>query len=139
MDSPPLNHNKPKSALPSYLTSASSPLSISQEARAQKEREKLYASIESSNTAREPVDLDAPNGYFSKKNPSRPEMNGHATRAAVGEEPARDHRDEAPDPLSLLSRPASPFTQNPTIDFDGLSWPSMVLPCSFAQEESLTK
>ncbi|KAL6243658.1 GTP cyclohydrolase I [Rhinocladiella similis] len=39
-------------------------------------------------------------------------------------EPARDERDEAPmTPPASLSRPASPYTLNPPIDFDGLSWP----------------
>jgi GTP cyclohydrolase IA len=42
--------------------------------------------------------------------------------------PARDHRDEAPPtpPISsTASRPASPYTLSPPIDFDGLSWPSV--------------
>lgn len=39
-------------------------------------------------------------------------------------EPARDERDEAPmTPPSTVSPPASPFTLNPPVDFDGLSWP----------------
>ena len=37
---------------------------------------------------------------------------------------ARDGRDEAPLTPPATSRSISPFTQNPTIDFDGLSWPS---------------
>lgn len=123
MDSPPLGP-KPKSALPSHLTTASSPLSLSQEARDKRERDKLYASIESSSTIRHPVDLDAPNGYFGKKQLSKTPMNGHAyhPESTVNEEHARDPRDEA---AHSASRPESPFTANPTIDFDGLSWPSM--------------
>ena len=38
---------------------------------------------------------------------------------------ARDPRDEAPSQtIPTVSRPASPYTLNPPIDFDGLSWPS---------------
>ena len=38
---------------------------------------------------------------------------------------ARDPRDEAPSPTTAtVRRPASPYTSNPPIDFDGLSWPS---------------
>lgn len=39
------------------------------------------------------------------------------------QEPARDARDEAPATPVAISRPDSPYLQ-PTIDFDGLSWPS---------------
>lgn len=42
-------------------------------------------------------------------------------------EPPRDPRDHT-GPLTpplAVSRPASPYTLNPPIDFDGLSWPSM--------------
>ncbi|KAK5116252.1 GTP cyclohydrolase 1 [Meristemomyces frigidus] len=37
---------------------------------------------------------------------------------------ARDDRDEAPITPPATSRSMSPFTANPTVDFDGLSWPS---------------
>ena len=37
-------------------------------------------------------------------------------------QPARDPRDEVPPPTK--SRPASPYTLKPPIDYDGLSWPS---------------
>ncbi|PGH12406.1 GTP cyclohydrolase I [Polytolypa hystricis UAMH7299] len=42
-------------------------------------------------------------------------------------EPPRDPRDQALPltPVSTVSRPASPYTLNPPIDFDGLSWPSV--------------
>ena len=36
-------------------------------------------------------------------------------------EPPRDPRDHTTTPV--VSRPASPYTLNPPIDFDGLSWP----------------
>lgn len=37
--------------------------------------------------------------------------------------PPRDPRDHTA-PTPVVSRPASPYTLNPPIDFDGLSWPS---------------
>ena len=40
-------------------------------------------------------------------------------------EPARHPGDEAPSSLTPIPRPASPYTLNPPIDFDGLSWPSL--------------
>ncbi|EEQ89312.2 hypothetical protein RJZ56_003471 [Blastomyces dermatitidis] len=42
-------------------------------------------------------------------------------------EPPRDPRDHTGSltPPSAVSRPASPYTLNPPIDFDGLSWPSV--------------
>ncbi len=42
-------------------------------------------------------------------------------------EAARDPRDEAPHLTPTTSRPHSPYTQFPPIDFDGLSWPSASL------------
>lgn len=42
-------------------------------------------------------------------------------------EAARDPRDEAPHVTPSTSRSASPYTQSPPIDFDGLSWPSKTL------------
>ncbi|KAE9992460.1 hypothetical protein Vi05172_g5123 [Venturia inaequalis] len=127
--SPPLK----ASALPPYLTNHS-PLAVSLETRDQKERERLRASIQASyTTGRQVVDLDAPpSSYFpASKSEGRTKMNGNAAvphRHApygLGRENARDPRDE-PGPSSVISpsRPESPFTQNPTIDFDGLSWPS---------------
>ncbi|KAK2763072.1 GTP cyclohydrolase 1 [Arachnomyces sp. PD_36] len=38
-------------------------------------------------------------------------------------EPPRDPRDQAAAITPTLSRPASPYTLNPPVDFDGLSWP----------------
>lgn len=38
---------------------------------------------------------------------------------------ARDRRDAAPPTPLPSTRSASPFTANPTIDFEGLSWPSV--------------
>ena len=61
--------------------------------------------------------MNTTNGTYEEKN----------KKESVEQEPARDPRDGVPltPPLSSNSRPASPFTANPTVDFDGLSWPSM--------------
>lgn len=129
--SPPLK----ASAIPPYLTNHS-PLAVSQEPRDKKERERLIASIEASYTTGRLVDLDAPpSSHFSAgKSEGRTKMNGNAAIPhrhkpnGLGRENARDPRDEpGPSSITSPSRPESPFTQNPTIDFDGLSWPSNTL------------
>ncbi len=134
MDSPPLAL-KPIAAIPSYLMNgkpytahSSSPLRPSARTSVNAdERERLTASIVSSNARRQPIDLDSLES---------PKANGHRSYPlAVPEEPsatpanidvsARDPRDEAPSQTtSTVSQPASPYTLNPPIDFDGLSWPS---------------
>ena len=125
MDSPPLA-SIPKPALPSRLTNGAGPLHISREVRDQKERDNLRDSIKVSNTRRHVVDLDDPNGYFPEKSllESQGSRGAKASRRAIDEEHARDPRDEASPPTPSTTRPSSPFTQHPTIDFDGLSWPS---------------
>ncbi len=47
-------------------------------------------------------------------------------------DPARDPRDEAGalTPPVTASRPASPYTLAPAVDFDGLSWP-----CEYIQHQ----
>lgn len=130
--SPPLK----ASAIPPYLTNHS-PLAVSYETKDKKERGRLVASIEASfTTGRQVVDLDAPtSSYFpASQSEGRTRMNGNAAiphRHApngLGRENARDPRDEpGPSLINSPSRPESPFTQNPTIDFDGLSWPSNTL------------
>ena len=131
MDSPPFAL-KPKAALPSHLSNGINHVSHGSSPLARtsvnaKERDRLTASIRSSNTRRQPIDLDTISG---------PQTNGHGPYDTEGidEEPgsptnldveARDPRDEAPHPAPpATSRPASPYTLNPPIDFDGLSWPS---------------
>ena len=133
MDSSPVSP-KPRAANPSYLingkthtTHSSSPLrpSVRTSVNAE-ERERLTASIISSNARRQPIDLDSstPSG-----------VNGHGKYPSDGPDgkaaptdidvSARDPRDEAISHTTpAVSRPASPYTLNPPIDFDGLSWPS---------------
>lgn len=134
MDSPPVSP-KPRAAKPSSLMNgktnpahSSSPLrpSVRTSVNAQ-ERERLTASIISSNARRQPIDLDSLkpskiNGH-GKCPPEVPD--GKSAAPTDIDVSARNPRDEAPSrTTSVVSRPASPYTLNPPIDFDGLSWPS---------------
>lgn len=108
-----------------------------------RERENLNSSIQNSFSRRQAVDPDLPkdavpselqqpsdgghqhNGQNNDGNGIVKERNNNAgltlsTRNLS--EPPRDPRDHATTPVP--SRPASPYTLNPPIDFDGLSWPS---------------
>jgi GTP cyclohydrolase I len=129
MDSPPF---KPKAAIPSHLTngpSSPSPLSLSTEARDKKERDSLFAAIQSSNRGRQAVNFDVANhnGYFPKPSSSNTDQRGAQDRhrmihSEIGVDGYNDDA-VARTPLAT-SRAQSPYTQHPTIDFDGLSWPS---------------
>ena len=120
MDSPP-SGPRPRSSLPSRLINGSSPLHLSVST---KERQKLAASIHSSSYERQAVDLEAHQGVHLNGDDSH-----HNTLVRTAEtklsspltELTRDPRDSL---VPLPSRPASPYTSNPPIDFDGLSWPS---------------
>ena len=91
------------------------------------ERERLTASIVSSNARRQPIDLDflepvKANGHGSYPSELSDEDSAAPTSIDVS---ARDPRDEAPSQtIPSVDRPASPYTSYPPIDFDGLSWPS---------------
>src|SRR5665213_2239928 len=128
MNSPPLGP-KPKPSIPNYLLNGGSPLNTSPRAR---ERENLNSSIKSTYGRRTAVDLDdnrntiqnsAPRSWESQPDVSRPLQNDESSSLS---EPARDSRDAAAPitPPITASRPASPYTMNRPIDFDGLSWPS---------------
>jgi GTP cyclohydrolase I len=96
--------------------------------RDRKERDNLFAAIESSNRGRQAINFEGPNGYFPKKSSSA-NMDGkviHDGDTIVHSEIDVESFIEdavAPTPLAT-SRAHSPYTQHPTIDFDGLSWPS---------------
>lgn len=104
-----------------------------------KERERLQASILlTTNKRREAIDLEQVNGD-GHHHPSTIDLgnvNDHGnhpsssrpTRPSDLEVEARDPRDEAPAPVTR-SRVPSPYTLNPPIDFDGLSWPSKLRDC----------
>ncbi|KAG8529791.1 uncharacterized protein KY384_005272 [Bacidia gigantensis] len=81
-----------------------------------KEREELAASIKLSTTRRQPVVFDGEDDLSDGQNHAR-EVNG-TTKSLVNHALGRDIEEST-------SRPASPITQNPPIDFDGLSWPSL--------------
>ena len=124
MDNPTLGR-KPKSVLPSHLLNDGS---TSHSSTGVQERQRLAASIESSSYERHPLDLDnMQDGHTNGNEPyakyqarlTRPRPHSHLSEAA------RDPRDELRSSTSdLATRPASPYTLNPPIDFDGLSWPS---------------
>lgn len=86
-----------------------------------KEREKLAASIISSNRRRQPIDLDDEDEIILGQNHDREGIENDNTSTNL-DVSARDPRDEAPRAPQL--RPSNPITKNPPIDFDGLSWPS---------------
>ncbi|KAL8901326.1 MAG: hypothetical protein Q9192_000621 [Flavoplaca navasiana] len=116
-----------------------------------KERERLQASILFTNKRREAIDLEKVNGdtdhHTVTEDPESLDADGnrissttHAAERVNGrhkdasssipdpspqlEVDARDPRDEAQAPL-VRSRVSSPYTSNPPIDFDGLSWPCL--------------
>jgi GTP cyclohydrolase I len=124
---------KPISALPSYLLNndlrnGHSSLRTSVGA---KEREKLTASIASSSGRKSPIDLDTlhnsnDNDYNVRLSKRQEQYFGKSSSALDLDLAARDPRDGPADRIKPHpSRPASPYTLNPPIDFDGLSWPSL--------------
>ncbi|KAF3054127.1 GTP cyclohydrolase 1 [Didymella keratinophila] len=96
-------------------------------ARDQKERESLHHAISLSERGRQVVNFDGPASYFSAgANGSSADTNGGSVHnrhiIRNGEVDVEDCY-ESQTPLAT-SRAHSPYTQHPTIDFDGLSWPS---------------
>jgi len=84
---------------------------------------------------KEPIDLEHPHieGEPAANHSDASQRKSAKQYEEVGDEEieevelkhaARDGRDEAPLTPPATSRSQSPFTANPTIDFDGLSWPS---------------
>jgi GTP cyclohydrolase I len=122
-------------AIPSHINGGSqphvsSPLKKSVnsiKSRDQKERESLHHAIQISERGRQVVNFDGPNSYFTENvKGSTTDANGSSVHdkhliqnSGMGDE---DHHESAT-PLAT-SRAHSPYTQLPTIDFDGLSWPS---------------
>lgn len=126
-------HEAPRpKAIPSHLINGHSPLHPSFSAdRERDERDQAFKSIKTSmGPHREPLSLEQleQNGDENVA----PSVDGKEAPAKQYEEvqdadlenldirvAARHDRDEA-----AHTRPTSPFTANPTVDFDGLSWPS---------------
>lgn len=107
----------------SQMPNGGSPLQTSVGA---KELERLTASIHSLNNGRRTVDLQelqttGQETRSSQVGHQRTESASNPTNLNVA---PRDPRDKTLEPeMSNMSRPASPYTLNPPIDFDGLSWP----------------
>lgn len=131
-DSPPF---RPK-PIPAHLTNGHSPLSqtsqashaSSTEMRDRKERDDLFSSIQASNRGRQIVDFDGPDGYFPKSS-TNVDAVGHDAHNEYelvhsGIDVEGYIEDSAAKTPLATSRAHSPYTQHPTLDFDGLSWPS---------------
>ncbi|KAL8639961.1 MAG: hypothetical protein Q9228_003063 [Teloschistes exilis] len=119
MESSPLAL-KPHSTSPSSLPNGSAHprKDKSRTSVGAKERERVAAAISSSNKRQSPINLEAPDGHAGSPVAKK------KTRISELEMEARDLRDEA-NGHQANSRPASPYTMNPAIDFHGLSWPSV--------------
>jgi len=124
--------------IPSHLVNGHSPLHPSFSAQRDKEdRDNTYNSIKSSMGPRkEPIDLEHPHtdGDAPSSHTDAAQKRSARQYEEVGDEDledltlkvaARDTRDEAPITPPATSRSISPFTANPTVDFEGLSWPSL--------------
>lgn len=137
--------NAPKpNAIPSHLINGHSPLhsasSASMADSDREERDSTFASIQKSmGPQKVAMSLDELSLDDSAAAGKPPTTNGEQKKSAkqyeeVGDEEievlrahtaARDLRDEAPPTPAAEPGSQSPFiTANPTVDFDGLSWPS---------------
>ncbi|KAF1346018.1 hypothetical protein BDV97DRAFT_33887 [Delphinella strobiligena] len=117
MDNQPHSPRPKPKAIP--LLNGSSPLHATQESRDANERNNAFAAIKSSMGPRKiPIDLE--DGHYFQPQQSVPKDKRPARLSNLDELNARDPRDE---PQSISGR-SSPYTANPTVDFDGLSWPS---------------
>ncbi|RMJ23792.1 gtp cyclohydrolase i [Aspergillus sp. HF37] len=121
---------KPKSAIPSHIVNGGSPLGVSTGARDAKERDFLNSSIRSSFSSRKPTQIasagpEEPHAESSSASGTVPAVPNTGTAKPTLNDPPRDPRDEGGPltPPSTVSRPESPYTLYPPIDFDGLSWP----------------
>jgi GTP cyclohydrolase IA len=128
---------RPK-AIPTHLVNGHSPLHPSYASeRDQEERDRTIQSIKSSmGPKREAISLEdlqidgEGNGLSVPAVQQQPAKHYEEVPDGDIEDialkvAARDGRDEAPITPPATSRSMSPFTSNPTINFDGLSWPSV--------------
>lgn len=135
---------KPKT-LATNLVNGHSPLHPNATAeRDQAERDSTMASIKMSMGPRkEPLDLEE----LAQPLPHRPHIPAAATSSSAQEKSAKQYEEvgekdledlemrvaarahtlteDAPPSPPVTSRSMSPITANPTVDFDGLSWPSV--------------
>ncbi|KAL9059432.1 MAG: hypothetical protein Q9206_001481 [Seirophora lacunosa] len=110
---------KRKSSVSSHLTNGNghTTRNSNRTSIAVKDRKRLTASILSTNKRRRLID-------HTKETDGDSHPKDVPATASDLEVEARDPRDEARMPAAH-SRPASPYTTNPPVDFDGLSWPSL--------------
>ena len=123
------SNNKPATSLPHYMLNETL---RDQSTMIPSENQRLHPSTSSSNDAQNARHL-AESHHASQAQDS----DSHANKVAPDVRPTlssrlsekpRDPRDSKGKALTTsTSRPASPYTRNPPIDFDGLSWPSMQL------------
>jgi GTP cyclohydrolase I len=92
---------------------------ITRAGQGETERQELINSILATNKRREVIEFSLPiNG------PSSPRMRRRSLHPS-DERSARDPRDQAKMSASgSAPRPEGPYTKFPTVNFDGLSWPS---------------
>ncbi|KAF1956997.1 GTP cyclohydrolase I [Byssothecium circinans] len=99
------------------------PLSEPTEARDKKERDSLYAQIQNSNRGRQAVNFDELPKSSTSANIDG--SNGSETHQMIHSEiDVEGCNERSPMTPLATSRVQSPYVQHPTIDFDGLSWPS---------------
>ncbi|KAK5747126.1 GTP cyclohydrolase 1 [Elasticomyces elasticus] len=126
---------RPK-AMPSHLVNGHSPLHPSFALKDdQSDRDQTYSSIQTSmGPHREPMSLEELSIDENAPPPSASQQRSAVQYEEVADADiedielkvaARDRRDAAPMTPAATSRSQSPFTANPTVDFDGLSWPSV--------------
>ncbi|KAE8150187.1 hypothetical protein BDV25DRAFT_154918 [Aspergillus avenaceus] len=127
MSSPPQGP-KPKSAVPSRLLNGTPALTPTN-SRGARERESLNSSIRSSFAPRIPAEFNMPETVVHPVDDATDNADGAPSSSGavkpIAHDQSRESKDEAGalTPPSTASRPASPYTLYPPIDFDGLSWP----------------
>lgn len=132
------NHHDPAAprptAIPSRLVNGHSPLHPAYPAEKERsEREDTFNSIKSSmGPHKEPIDLEHLHLDDERTIPQSQKQSAKQYEEVQDQDiedlqvkvAARDGRDEAPMTPPATTRSASPFTQTPAVDFEGLSWPS---------------
>jgi hypothetical protein len=91
---------------------------ITRAGQGETERQELINSILATNKRREVIEFSLPTNA-----PSSPGMRRRSLHPS-DERSARDPRDQAKTSGGSVPRSESPYTKCPTVDFDGLSWPS---------------
>ncbi|MCJ1261224.1 GTP cyclohydrolase 1 [Lobaria immixta] len=135
MDASPSDRPYPKSALPSHFRNGNSQMpnghSLPQTSVGVNELERLTASIHTLDKGSGPVDLNSLQEPRTTTQETHPSQIGHQnTESALNSTnlnvAPRDPRDKTSESKGTnISRPAGPHILNPSIDFDGLSWPCL--------------